>query len=275
MTAGVGSGPAVTARAEPRAEVPPEVGPGGPGFARTVAAVYRGQLAAARSARGPLLFVATVQSVGIELLLRGVADTHHWLTRESIVAGATVLVVAYLALNVLAQRLGAWRHAGALDHYAALPVPASAVALGVAASYASLAVPGAVLTALVGAGLFGLSFVHLWLLVPVVVLGGAALAGLGAVLGLLAPRPELATLFGQLAMTVVLFAGVIPADRLPALVRPLRAVIPSTYAVDALALGFHRHPDWWSVGWHLLVCAAVAAAALALAGPALRRAVGR
>ena len=36
------------------------------------AAVYTGQLARVRVARGPLLFVATLQSLGILALLRGV-----------------------------------------------------------------------------------------------------------------------------------------------------------------------------------------------------------
>ncbi|MFD9823953.1 ABC transporter permease, partial [Streptomyces violascens] len=39
-----------------------------------LAAVYRAQLSRARVARIPLLFVATFQSVGIMILMRGVVD---------------------------------------------------------------------------------------------------------------------------------------------------------------------------------------------------------
>ncbi|GAA3106787.1 hypothetical protein GCM10020254_60850 [Streptomyces goshikiensis] len=43
-------------------------------FFPALAAVYRAQLSRARVARIPLLFVATFQSVGIMILMRGVVD---------------------------------------------------------------------------------------------------------------------------------------------------------------------------------------------------------
>ena len=188
---------------------------------------------------------------------------------------ATVLVVAFVALNLLAQRLGALKASRALDAYAALPVPPSAVVLGTAASYAVFTVPGAVLTAVVGALLYGLPLGHLWVLAPVLLLAGASLAGLGALLGLLMPRPELATVAGQLGMSVVLFLGIVPPDRLPDLLLPLRAVVPSTYAVDALARALAVDVEWALVARDLGITAAVALAALALGGRAFRRAVSR
>src|SRR5207248_39183 len=120
-------------------------------------------------------------------------------------------------------------------YYAALPVPASAVVLGAAASYATFTVPGAVITAVVGAAMFGLPMAHVWLVLPVIASAGVALSGVGAVLGLLMPRAELATVAGQLGMTAVLFLGVIPPSHLPVAVRVARAVVPAALAVDALA----------------------------------------
>ncbi|HMA48013.1 MAG TPA: ABC transporter permease, partial [Frankiaceae bacterium] len=161
-------------------------------LAAAVSAVYAGQLARARVARVPLLFVAAFQSVGILLLLRGVVDSGSEVTREQVVAGSTVLVVAFVALNLLAQRFGALKAVGGLDYYLALPIPRGAVVLGTAASYATFAGPGTVVTAVTGALLYGLPLRHLWVLLPVAVLAGASLAGVGALLGLLAPKPELA-----------------------------------------------------------------------------------
>lgn len=246
-----------------------------PGPVAAISAVAAGQLSRARAARGPLLFVATLQSVGILLLLRGVVDHAGTVTSRQVVAGATVLVVGYVALNLLAQRFGLLRSGAGLDYYAALPVAPSAVVLGTALSYAAFTVPGAVLTAALGVALYGLPAGHLWVLVLVLPLAGASLAGLGACLGLLAPRPELATVAGQLGMTAVLFLGIIPAHRLPALLRPLRALVPSTFAADALAdaLGPHLHPGVLAVD--LLVCAGVAVGSLGLASVAFRRAVHR
>jgi ABC-2 type transport system permease protein len=246
-----------------------------PGPLAALGAITAGQLSRARAARGPLLFVATLQSVGILLLLRGVVDEGSAATSRQVVAGATVLVVAFVALNLLAQRFGMLRGTGALDHYAALPVPAAAVVLGTAASYATFTIPGAVVTAVTGCLLYGLPLAHLWVLVLVLPLAGAALAGLGALLGLLARRPELATVAGQLGMSAVLFLGIIPAARMPGVLRVLRALVPSTYASDALAEALRSHPDWSALTADLVVCAVVAVAALVAASFAFGRAVRR
>ncbi|HET6857450.1 MAG TPA: ABC transporter permease, partial [Streptomyces sp.] len=167
------------------------------------------------------------------------------------------------------------RAGGGLDHYATLPVPPASVVLGAAAAYASFTVPGTFVTAVVGCVLFQLPLTHLWVLVAVVPLAGAALAGLGAALGLLAPRQELATLLGQLGMSAALLLGVLPADRLPGPISYARDLLPSTYGVEAFARTFDAHPDWSAVALDLAVCAAVGVASLALATWAYRRAAVR
>ncbi|MBP2581489.1 ABC-2 type transport system permease protein [Streptomyces sp. PvR006] len=238
-----------------------------------LAAVYRAQLSRARVARIPLLFVATFQSIGIMVLMRGVVDGGS--EARAVVAGSTVLVVAFVALNLLAQYFGQLRATGGLDHYATLPVPPAAVVLGAAGAYASFTVPGTVFTAVAGSVLFGLPLSHLWILAAVVPLAGAALAGLGAALGLLAPRQELATLLGQLGMSAALLLGVLPAERLPQPVGWARDLLPSTYGVEALARTFDRDPDWAAVALDLAVCGVVGVVSLALATWAYRRAAVR
>ena len=235
--------------------------------------LYRGQVSRVRASRAPLLFVATLQSVGILLLLRGVVDEGSRTTSQQVVAGSTVLVVAFVALNLLAQRFGALKGSGALDYYATLPVSGTAVVLATAASYATFTVPGAVVTGIVGALLYGLPLVHLWVLVLVLPVAGAALAGLGACFGLLAPRAELATVAGQLGMSGILFLGIIPGDRLPGVAQALRAVVPSTYATDALASSFDRQLDLGLLLQDLGICLVTAVFALSLASLAFRRAV--
>ncbi|WKX74173.1 ABC transporter permease [Streptomyces sp. XD-27] len=236
-------------------------------------AVYRAQLSRARVARIPLLFVATFQSIGIMVLMRGVVDGGS--EARAVVAGSSVLVVAFVALNLLAQYFGQLRASGGLDHYATLPVPPAAVVLGAAAAYASFTVPGTIATAVTGSVLFGLPLGHLWVLAAVIPLSGAALAGLGAALGLLAPRQELATLCGQLGMSAALLLGVLPADRMPPAVSYARDLLPSTYGVEALARSFDAQPDWLVVGADLGVCAAVGVVSLAAATWAYRRAAVR
>jgi ABC-2 type transport system permease protein len=246
-----------------------------PSLWAAAAAVYAGQLARVRAARGPLLFVATLQSLGILILLRGVIRHDGRSTASAIVAGSSVLVAAFVGLNLLAQRFGALRARGALDYYAALPISGAAVVLGTTASYATFAVPGAVLTAAVGAAMYGLSFGLFWLALPTALVAGVALSAVGAAIGLVLPRPELATVTGQLAMTAVLFLGVIPPGHMPASVRGLRDVLPSTYAVDALAAALRGHPSATGQLWRLAVTVGYAAIALVVAGRSFRRAVER
>jgi ABC-2 type transport system permease protein len=244
-------------------------------FVAAIAAVTAGQLGRVRVARGPLLFVATVQSLGLVVLLRGVVHRHDVATSASIVAGSTILVVAFVALNLLAQRFGALRANAALDYYAALPVSPATVVLGTAASYASFTVPGAVVTAVVGVSIYGLSFAHLWMVIPAVAVAAVALSGFGALLGLGLPRSELATIAGQLGMTAVLFLGIIAPAHLPVVARAVRDVVPGTLAVDALADSLQAHTDWVGVVVRLAVTLGYGVVALALAGRAFRRAVDR
>ncbi|CCK30762.1 integral membrane transporter [Streptomyces davaonensis JCM 4913] len=239
----------------------------------SLCAVYRAQLSRARVARIPLLFVATFQSVGIMILMRGVVDGGD--EARAVVAGSSVLVVAFVALNLLAQYFGQLRASGGLDHYATLPVPPAAVVLGAAGAYASFTAPGTVVTAVFGCVLFGLPMTHLWVLLAVIPLAGAALAGLGAALGLLAPRPELATVLGQLGMSAALLLGVLPAERMPEVVRLARDLLPSTYGVEALARTFGERPDWAFVLGDLAVCGVVGVVSLAVATWAYRRAAVR
>jgi len=246
-----------------------------PSLLAAAAAVYTGQLARVRAARGPLLFVATLQSLGIVILMRGVIRHDGRTTASAIVAGSTVLVAAFVGLNLLAQRFGALRARGALDYYAALPISGASVVLGTTASYATFAIPGALLTAAAGAGMYGLSFAHIWLALPTALVAGIALSAVGAAIGLLLPRPELATVTGQLAMTAVLFLGVIPPGHMPAAIRALRDVLPSTYAVDALAAALRGHPGAGGQLWRLAATAGYAAVALVVASWAFRRAVDR
>ncbi|MFJ3929709.1 ABC transporter permease [Streptomyces sp. NPDC090029] len=268
----LGTAPSPDAAAAPAGRTPAPLAPAAR-LLPALVAVYRAQLSRARVARIPLLFVATFQSVGIMVLMRGVVDGGS--EARAVVAGASVLVVAFVALNLLAQYFGQLRAAGGLDHYATLPVPPAAVVLGAAGAYASFTVPGTVVTAVAGSVLFGLPLVHLWVLAAVIPLSGAALAGLGAALGLLAPRQELATLLGQLGMSAALLLGVLPAERMPGPIAYARDLLPSTYGVEALARSFEARPDWGAVGVDLAVCAAVGVVSLAVATLAYRRAAVR
>lgn len=240
-----------------------------------ISAVAAGQLGRARVARIPLFLVATMQSLGLVVLLRGVVHRHDGSTAAAVVAGSTILVVGFVALNLLAQRLGSLRASYALDYYAALPVSPAAVVLGTTASYAIFALPGALVTAVVGDVIYRLPVVQLWVVVPAVLSASLALAGAGALLGLLLPRPELATVAGQLGMTAVLFLGIIPVAHLPELVRGVRVCVPGLLSVDAFVDALRHAPSWSDIAIRLVASGGYGCLLLSAAGAAMRRAVQR
>ncbi|ABK52829.1 ABC-2 type transporter [Acidothermus cellulolyticus 11B] len=246
-----------------------------PRFWDAVGAIFSGQVARARPAAIPIFLAATMQSAGLVVLLKGLVATNDAVTVQSVVSGSAVTVVSFVALNLLAQRFGLLKATDALDYFGALPIPPAALVMGVAAAWSALTVPGSLLVAVGGALFYGLPLAHVWVIVPAVVLAGVALAGFGAIIGLLAPSQEIATIAGQLGMALVMFFGLVPSERLPELLRVIRVIIPSTYAVDAFSEALRHRPNWMVIGVDLGVCVGVAILVLACATVAYRSAIRR
>src|SRR5450631_4927343 len=87
-----------------------------PTFVASFGAIFAGQLARAKIAAIPIFLAATLQSVGLVVLLKGLVDKGNTVTEQSVVAGSSVAVVSFVALNLLAQRFGALKASGALDY---------------------------------------------------------------------------------------------------------------------------------------------------------------
>ena len=196
------------------------------------------QMARIRTAWRPYLIVSSVMPLGIAVLLRAVMEPEQIQEYGTqIVAGSAVLAIAMTAIVMLAQRVSVLRESGALDYYTTLPVGRGAIVGAVLVSFAVFALPGTIVVILAGAALFDLSLGGLWAVVPVWALGSFALAGIGVAIGFGAPDEQLAGMYSNLAMMAVLFLGILPADVLPGWLEPVRAALPSTYAVNALKPG--------------------------------------
>ncbi|MEA2507398.1 MAG: type transport system permease protein [Actinomycetota bacterium] len=226
------------------------------------------QLARLRTAWRPYLIVSSAMPLGIALLMRAVMQPSQVARYGTqIVAGSAVLAIAMTAIVMLAQRMASLKESGTMDFYTTLPVARAAVVGAVLLSFAVFALPGTLIVVTLGALLFHLSLGALWTVVPVWALGSFALAGLGLLIGFAAPDEQLAGMYSNLAMMTVLFLGILPATSIPAWLGPLKAVIPSTYAVNALKPGLHGH---FSSGqlWDLLVLAGFGALSFwAVRGP--------
>jgi ABC-2 type transport system permease protein len=204
--------------------------------------LLRIQAARLRTSWRPYLIVSSVMPLGIAVLLRAVMDPDQ--VREfgaQIVAGSAVLAIAMTAVVMLAQRMSWLKETGALDYYTTLPVSRTSVVGAILLSFAIFSLPGTIVVVGLGAVLFDLSPAALWSAVPVWALGSFALAGLGVAIGWAAPDEQLAGMYSNLAMMAVLFLGILPADRLPGWLAPLRVILPSTYAVAALKPGLNGH----------------------------------
>lgn len=200
--------------------------------------LIRMQMARLRTSWRPYLIVSSAMPLGIAVLLRAVMERDQVEELgEQIVAGSAVLAIAMTAVVMLAQRVASLRENGGLDYYATLPVSRAALVAAILLSFAVFALPGTVIVLTLGSMLFDLSLTALWTALPVWALGSVALAGLGVAIGFTAPDEQLAGMYSNLLMMAVLFLGILPADKLPRWVSPLKAILPSTYAVDALRPG--------------------------------------
>jgi ABC-2 type transport system permease protein len=204
--------------------------------------LLRIQAARLRTAWRPYLIVSSVMPLGIAVLLRAVMEQSQ-IERfgAQVVAGCAVLAIAMTAVVMLAQRMSSLKESGALDYYVTLPVSRAAVVGAVLLSFAAFSLPGTVVVLGLGAALYDLSPAALWAAVPVWALGSFALAGVGVALGWGAPDEQLAGMYSNLAMMAVLFLGILPSERLPGWLGPVRAILPSTYAVAALKPGLNGH----------------------------------
>lgn len=226
------------------------------------------QMARLRTSWRPYLIVSSVMPLGIAILMRAIMDAAQ--VEEfgvQIVAGSAVLAIAMTAIVMLAQRVSSLKENGALDYYSTLPVTRTAVVGSVLLSFAAFSLPGTVIVLVAGAGMFDLSLAALWAAFPVWALGSLSLAGIGVAIGFGAPDEQLAGMYSNLAMMAVLFLGILPSERIPDWMDPLKAVLPSTYAVNALKPGLEGAFSSGQV-WDLFVLALFGLAGfLAVRGP--------
>ena len=169
------------------------------------------QMSRLRTSWRPYLIVSSVMPLGIAVLMRAVMEPAQ--VREfgqQIVAGSVVLAIAMTAIVMLAQRMATLKETRAIDYYSTLPVSRTEVVAAVLLSFAVFSLQGTIIVVLLGAALFDLSLIALWVVVPVWALGSFALAGIGLLIGFGAPDEQLAGMDSNLAMMAVLFLGILP-----------------------------------------------------------------
>ena len=151
------------------------------------------------------------------------------------VSGAAVMSLVTLGIMMVAQDMAQSRRNGAILYYASLPISKTAFILAVVTGNGLAAIPGMIITLLVGSWYFGFSLALNPLIFAVVPLSAISLAGVGAAIGLGIPNWRVAGLVAQAAMFFIMFFApvMIPLERLPTALQVTGRFLPPTYAAQA------------------------------------------
>lgn len=152
-----------------------------------------------------------------------------------VVPGAAILALVTLGISTVANDMAQQRRTGTIQYYAALPISKTAYILAMVTANGAAALPGMLVTVLVGGWLFNLSFVFNPLIFVIIPLSAVSLASLGAAIGLGIKNWRLAGLVAQAVMFFIIFFApvMIPLQRLPGLLQATGALLPPTYAARA------------------------------------------
>lgn len=192
-----------------------------------------------------------------------------------LLGGNMAMSISFGPTSLLLIKIGWWQQSKEFHYWAALPLPKLTLVLALVTVALVLALPGLAGVYLFGSLVLGLPFAGSLALIPVVLLSALSLVGFGALVGSYVRDGQTANIVANMLIIIVGFLSptMIPAKSLPAPLRYLSFLIPTTYAADAfravlngrlgtnfvidmvvlsiVAIGFlflvHRKVDWRSV----------------------------
>lgn len=153
-----------------------------------------------------------------------------------LVTGNAVVSLVINTVQMLASDLAWARQRKDLDFFATLPVSRLQLVLAFVAHSALLSVPGALLNVLAGAWLLGMPLDPVPLFPAVVLLSVLSMVGVGVMVGVTARSGTQANVVNNLILVLTMFLSpvMVPAERLPQVLQAVGALLPPTYAADAL-----------------------------------------
>jgi ABC-2 type transport system permease protein len=161
-----------------------------------------------------------------------------------LLGGNMALSIAMGPTAFLITKLGWARQSQEFDYWIALPISKMIMMFALLSVALLFALPGLAGTYVVASLLFGLPFnVSAWILIPLVPLAVLPLAGVGAMLGTIAPSGQIANILSNI---VFLFVGILsplmlPVDALPIPLRITSQFVPTTYVADAFRTVLRGH----------------------------------
>lgn len=152
-----------------------------------------------------------------------------------LVGGNITTSIAYGPTMILISKIAWGRHTRDFDYWAALPLPKLALVAAMVGVALLLATPGILGVYLLGSLMLGLPLGAGPALLVLVPLGALSLAGFGAFLGVFAKDGPTGNLFSNALIGVVTFLSptMIPLEAMPAPLKLLAVIMPTTYSADA------------------------------------------
>jgi ABC-2 type transport system permease protein len=183
-----------------------------------------------------LLFSLTVfLNVGMIFAFSFIAGSRDPGLGQYIVPGSAIMSLVTIGVSMVANDLAQQRRSGSILYYASLPISKMAYVLAMVTGNGFAALPGLLVTVLVGSWLYQLPLAFNPLVLLVLPLSATSLAGFGAAIGLGIKNWRVVGMVAQLTMFFIFFFApvMIPPERLPGILQLTGWVLPPTYAARA------------------------------------------
>ena len=189
-----------------------------------------------------------------------------------VTTGAATQAFTTVGLVMLPQVLSQSKTDGRFEYFLTLPISREAYLLSQMTVVAVVATPGVIFAVALGAWHYGFSLSIDPLVIPAVLLIFLSLAGVGVVMAVLSPHPQLTNAVTQLTIFyVVFFAPVMmPVEQLPGFFQHASVVMPPTYAADAIRGTLTGLPDTHALR-SMAVLGGFALASLAISAGVIRK----
>ncbi|MFG2275031.1 ABC transporter ATP-binding protein/permease [Streptomyces chartreusis] len=179
------------------------------------------------------IFMPLTMVFGFSRIGSGLSDQSSLLY---IASGSGVFSIAALGTTAIAQRIGAIKAEGSMMYYASLPISKVAFVTAFVAARLLLIAPGLVTSLLAVEVLYDIKLTLSPTLLFVYPLTALPLAALGLVIGSLINKIELISIVTYMLNFLLLLGAplLIPLESLPAALRVISYVMPTSYGADAI-----------------------------------------
>ncbi len=166
-----------------------------------------------------------------------------------VVTGNIVFSVVIGSLNTLANQMGWMKQNRYFEHYAALPVSRMSLIIALVMRCTLFSMPAMAAVLITGKLLFRIPITLHPLLIPLFIISGFALSGIGAVIGIYSKNSNHANIVTQVVFPILVFAApvMVPAKNLPVFLQYFSIVLPTTYIAEAFrdSLGGNTGADFF------------------------------